>query len=448
MNSYYAKLHKDWSLRGWLDVPAIAVNHKNGQTKILNKKQFYVLKSCDGETNFNSLAFLPIHLEILERLIQFNIVCRCKKQEKIELFQYYKYIDIPFIKTIQWCITGKCNLKCIHCFMESPSGKYGEPSFESIKILIDQFEEANVINVALTGGEPFLRQDIMDIVSLLKEKRIHIEHIFTNGLLVTNKHLQKFKELDIFPSFQISFDGVGKHDYMRGTKGVEHTVINAIQQIQKAGFHVIVSTSIDKRSIDCLISTYELMRQLKVKSWRISTPQESGNWKGNQTALSLEELNRELHIIWKRWNDDKQPFAIQLGGFFSGKKGDKNPILNKKFTAASIDCKTCKEQAYLLPNGTLLPCAGYVDSIIEKTMPSLFENHLLDVWKCSNLYDIANLTKQDILKENKECRDCEVFSECGSGCRASALVETGKILQKDPVACTMWKNRFRDRYHV
>ncbi|MEJ2488407.1 MAG: radical SAM protein, partial [Sulfurovaceae bacterium] len=260
MSSYYAKLHKDWVLRGWLDMPMVAVNYKNGQTKILDKKQFYVLQSCDGKTNFKSLAFLPIHLEILKQLIRFNIVYKCKKEEEIEPLQHYRYSNTPFIKTVQWCVTGKCNLKCIHCFMESPSGKYGELSLKDMKKLIDQFEEANVINVILTGGEPFLRQDIIDIIIFLKEKRIRVEHIFTNGLLVTDKHLKSLKELEVNPCFQISFDGVGSHDYMRGTKGIENKVIKSISQIQKAGFHVIVSTSIDQKSIDCLDLTYELMK--------------------------------------------------------------------------------------------------------------------------------------------------------------------------------------------
>lgn len=450
MSRYFVRLQSDWLLRGWLDMPMAAVNHKNGKVKKLDKRQFYILQSCDGKTNFNSFAFLPTHLEILKQFIHDGIAHECIENDEIEPFQYYRYSNTPFIKTVQWCVTGHCNLNCLHCFMESPSGKYGELSFEAMTKLIEQFEEANVVSVVLTGGEPFLRRDIIDLISLLRKKRIHIEHILTNGLLVTDKHLSKLKELGISPSFQISFDGVGSHDYMRGTKGIEQNVIKSIERIQKAGFHVVVSTSIDKKSVDSLGFTYELMKQIGVRSWRISIPQETGNWKDTKTALSLDELSQKLHAIWMRWDNDERPFSIQLGGFFSsGAKNnnkDKISIKKAKFTPDSIDCQTCKEQSYLLPDGILLPCAGYVDTILEKTMPSLLEKRLINVWRDSNLHDIANLTKQDILNKNQECAKCDLFGECGSGCRASALVETGDIMGKDPITCAIWKNGHRHQF--
>ncbi len=446
MSKQFAKLTKNWLLRGWMDEPLAIVNCINGFTRQLNKKQFYVARSCDGKTNFNSYAFLPTHHAILEEFINKGIVEECSDNDFIEAFQEYKYTDSPCVKSIEWSITGHCNLNCLHCFMESPSGKYGELPFKDICKIINQFEQANVISVMLTGGEPFVRSDILDIITLLVEKKIHISYIFTNGLLITDKHLTVIKQLGIAPVFQVSFDGVDAHDYMRGTEGIEQDVINSIRQLRNTGFHVVVSTAIDKKNVSHLNDTYELMKDLDVQYWRISSPEESGNWKTTTTALSLEEEDMLLRPILNRWLQDEKPFGLQLGGFYRSNQSSTEVHIEPKYTLDSFDCATCRNQSYLLPNGTLLPCAGYVDTIVEDKMPNLFQKNLSDIWTKSYLQEIANFKKKDILAMNQECVECELFEDCGIGCRASALTETGNLMAKDPISCMIWKNGYKRQY--
>ena len=65
-------------------------------------------------------------------------------------------------------ITEWCNLHCAHCFVSA--GRYGDTmSLESIRdILLPRLKECRVVNVTLTGDEPFAHQYIIEIVSLYK----------------------------------------------------------------------------------------------------------------------------------------------------------------------------------------------------------------------------------------------------------------------------------------
>jgi Predicted Fe-S oxidoreductases len=462
MAGRFAKLKQDWFLRGWTDAPLTAANWVRGDVRLLDKKGFYIAESCDGNTNFDSLAFLPEHQALLEVFIKEGIAETCREGDAVEPCQRYRKANNPRLAGIHWCVTGFCNLKCRHCYMESPSGRYGELPFQDMVRLIEQFEQANVLEVSLTGGEPFMRKDILDIVTLLAKKKIWLSQIYSNGLLITEEHLQEINNLGFSPSFQISFDGVGAHDQMRGTQGIEQTVIKTIQRLRASCFPVVVATSIDKTNITRLADTYELMKELDVQLWRIASPQESGNWRGNTTALSLDEEANVYKPLLKQWLNDGKPLNINLAGFFRGtqarkelgeilksSEGDSGLIMpeegedSSNYTPDSYDCGMCREQPNLLPDGTLIPCPGYADSNLQRLMPNLLHEDLSSVWNKSYLREIVDIKKKDLFIKNPECAGCQLFKKCGIGCRALALTKTGDLMAKDMVSCDLWKKGYK-----
>lgn len=453
MAGRYVKLKKDWLLRGWTGTPMTVCNWATGDIRQLNKKGFYAAGACDGETDFNSLAFLPEHLAIIDVLISEGIAEECRKGDSIDPAQRYRKANNPCLAGIHWCVTGLCNLRCLHCYMESPSGRYGELPLADTKRLIEQFEQANVLQVSLTGGEPFIRNDILDIIALLAGKKIWIGQIFSNGLLITQEHLQVIKGLGFSPGFQISFDGPDSHDHMRGVKGTGPGVLEGIRSVLSAGFKVTVATSVDRMNTGRLADTYELMKDLHVQAWRIARPQESGNWTEAATALTLHEESEAYKPILNRWLKDGRPFYIQLGGFYRGGPAPEGEISGRdqlrqqiNYTPENYDCGSCREQPNLLPDGTLVPCPGYVDSILQDQMPNLFCEGLSSVWTKSLLREIADIKKKDILARNPECSGCSQFKHCGCGCRALALNRTGNLMARDPVVCELWKEGYKKQF--
>ena len=268
--AFYARLGEEWLLRGWADVPWSIVNWRTGDCLRLQKDGFYVAQSCDGQTDFSSLAFLPWHIALLDKFIADGIVIVCNAPETLETVQQYRQAKNPMIRGIHWAITGRCNLHCRHCYMDAPSGQKVELAFPDMELLINQFEQANVSAVSFTGGEPFMRKDLVQLVERLTQKRIRLVDIYSNGMLITETKLQELKALGVQPLFRISFDGYGTHDQMRGTPGAESLVLDTIYRIRAAGFEVSVTTSVDRTNISSLMTTYEQMKELDLYSrgWR------------------------------------------------------------------------------------------------------------------------------------------------------------------------------------
>jgi radical SAM protein with 4Fe4S-binding SPASM domain len=440
-------------------MPTVAVNWTTGEQRKLNGTAFYVAEHCNGETNFGSLAFLPEHQGVLQKLIDEGIAEECRQGDSIEGWQRYRKAANPRFSGIHWCITGHCNLNCRHCYMEAPEARYGQLRFEDMARLIDQFEQANVLEVVISGGEPFVRKDLLDIFQLLARKKIRVSEIYSNGLPISDAHLARIKEMGFSPMFQISFDGVGCHDQMRGKAGIEQGVIDAIGRLRRAGFSVAVATSVDEVNIARLPDTYELLKRLDIQAWIVSAPVESGDWKGTKTAVSLDALAAAYEPLLIRWIEDNRPFAIFLGPIFRGRQGgsesgavEADPALgveiqtHSKFTADSYDCGACREQPNLLPDGRLFPCPGYVDSLLQDQMPNLFQHELSSLWRQSLVRQLADMKKRDLLAANPGCAVCDNFEECGMGCRAVALRLTGQLMARDPAHCELWRKGYKRRF--
>lgn len=136
-----------------------------------------------------------------------------------------------------WFITSECNLRCNHCFYyRQLSSKRDELSFKEIEKVIAQLPP--LLSVSLTGGEPFLREDLADITRLLSEKNIAQNiMLFSNGFN-TEKILGKSREIlsacrkaNVF--ITVSLDGFEKeHDEYRNMAGCYKSAAETIKGLK------------------------------------------------------------------------------------------------------------------------------------------------------------------------------------------------------------------------
>ena len=117
-------------------------------------------------------------------------------------------------------ITERCNLACVHCFINQPAANRAararELTLAEIRAILDQMAEAGCLNLLLTGGDPLLRPDFAEIYRHAKQKGMLVT-LFTNGTLLTPQIADLLAELP--PHFlEISLYGHSPETYERVTQ--------------------------------------------------------------------------------------------------------------------------------------------------------------------------------------------------------------------------------------
>lgn len=139
--------------------------------------------------------------------------------------------------------TFRCNLACSGC---GRIREYRDVLDKELSLAecLGAVEDAGAPVVSVTGGEPLLHPEIGQMVARIVAKRRFV-HLCTNGLLLQNS-LGEFQPSP-YLSFVLHLDGLaGWHDRFAGREGAFDTAIAALRAAKRAGFRVLVNTTIYK----------------------------------------------------------------------------------------------------------------------------------------------------------------------------------------------------------
>lgn len=446
----YAILKEDWLLREWKESGPVLYNWKTGDIRPLGPEEFYVLRCCDGNHDFDSMAFLRRHKKKLEEYCLEGVAAYCGQGTSLSERQKYRQAPNHILLGILLSVTGRCNFNCRHCYMEAPKGLLGEFTKEELNELLRGMMDANVQEIALTGGEPLLCPHLYWFIRRLRQEYICLSEIFTNGALISEEFLLFLKELGCYPVFKVSFDGAGAHDYMRGKKGAEEETLRGVRLLLEHGFKVVIVSCIDKVAARQLPQTFDLLRDMGIDQWWISEPVETGNWKGNNSGLTLEEMTNCMEYILRRWAKEGRPFHLRLWLYGRYYKKEEGPFFVRQPVSKSDQdylCASSQFFACIQPDGVMIPCAGYIGSYVTKDMPNVKEVSISEAWEDTRLRKICDIRKAEIAKENKECRTCKYLYDCAGGCRSAAITRTGNVWIKDPLTCQVFREGYRERFY-
>ncbi|SFG13365.1 radical SAM additional 4Fe4S-binding SPASM domain-containing protein [Desulfotomaculum arcticum] len=449
----YLRLKDKFVLRGWEGIPYGMTDTGTGRTMLLDTITFQAASFCDGKTDLASPLILPAHKEAIDKLVKEGIAGECAGGEGLAGHQKYRRTEARFADSVHWSITGKCNLRCRHCFLSAPQAKYGELTTEQCLEIIDQIAGANIGKVSLTGGEPLVRRDFWQLVDALREKRIAIHQLYTNGVLVTDELLQQLQTRGIKCGIYLSFDCCGCHDWLRGVTGAEQAAIAAIKRARRHGFEVGIETALHKDNLNKLAQTYELLKALGISSWKISPTMSVGNWahEQGQYDIPIKDLYDAYLQLIKKHHGDGAPFALMLGGFYyCGKENDQYiiPLIKYDGTEKALRqtvCRSCRINLYIMADGRLLPCIPMTGTYMEKEMPNLLTTTITEAMNSSRYFDIIDTRLEKLFRENNECAGCEHKLKCGMGCRANAINCSGSFYGVDAGSCYFFKNRYEEK---
>lgn len=449
----FFKLRPNLAVRSWSKMPYSIANLSTGQVFPISDIQFQALSFCDGLTDSNSLFLTPTHKKIIKEFTDYGLVETHSQKSRLNADQTYKSFDNEYVYLAHWSITGNCNFKCRHCYLSAPHAKFGQLSKNQCLDIISQLAECGIMNVSLTGGEPLIRKDFMDLIDEFNRKNIIIDSIYTNGALVNEYLLNELEERNVRPMFSLSFDGVGWHDWLRGVNGAEKMAIDAIKLLNKKGFAIDVEMCIHKYNAHTLEETVNLLSKLGVKSIKTNPVGNSGEWLNEcgKHDLSRQELYDIYLDYIPKFFKAGSPITLHLGGFFYCKKGSTDYYLPaKKFdgTEKALSCKLCdhaKNFMYICADGQLLPCMSLCGTPIKEKKTYITKTPLRDALKSSHYLSLVNHSLKELLEKNPICNDCEYKLTCGGGCRASAVMTNGNYLDCDAAICDIFKKGYIEK---
>ncbi|MDR3200552.1 MAG: radical SAM protein [Spirochaetales bacterium] len=449
----YAHLNSPYALRGWKDLPYGVTDTLRGGVRRLSAEGGALCEYLDGEIDLSLVILTPGQQKILDEAVEKGVVSLSEHNRPIEDWQKRRESSGHFLRSIHWSITGGCNLACKHCYMSAPHNRYADLDTSECLSIIKQFVQANVTSVSISGGEPFTRKDFWQIVDALASEHIPVTALFTNGLLVTDDVFDALEKRNMHPEFYISFDGLGRHEWMRGG-GTEEKTLAVLKRVLEKGYRLSVETAVHSGNIDVFRDTYELMKSLGVHGWKVSSLYESGEWTENKNeALSLETHLAAYMDMMDLYMKDGQPMLIQLDGFFMGSAAGSRsvPYLGDMSgdPLRRHSCLFCRTQPNLLPDGRLIPCPPMNGTCVEKDMPNLLETPLVEVYSRieNNFFRLVERRAADIIQLNEECRSCDYRIECKGGCRGLALLNGNGVTGRDPIACRFFKEGYRKRVY-
>ena len=139
---------------------------------------------------------------------------------------------------VVWNCTRRCNLRCIHCYAGSDAGAApNELSTDEAKRMLDDLARYGVPAILFSGGEPLVREDLMELVSYARDLG-HRPTLSTNGTLITDQVARQIKQAG-FTYVGISLDGIGEvNDHFRGVRGAFEKAVAAFRRLKDVGQRV------------------------------------------------------------------------------------------------------------------------------------------------------------------------------------------------------------------
>ena len=450
-NMFY-RLKSDYALRGWEKMSWVLVERPWNKVYNLSKEEFQVLLLCDGATELGGK--LPVELELTLK--------RCEEKKWIERYEFacplekdqrYEYYKNRYVHMVFWSVTGKCNFRCRHCYMDAPDAALGELSTEEALNLIDQMAACGVLRVDITGGEPFVRKDFWKLVDHIVSYKMTIGMVYTNGWLLDDYILNEFERRKLKPEFSLSFDGVGWHDWMRRVPGAEKAALRAMQLCKDRGFRTNVEMCVHRGNKKVLSRTVDILRQVGAHALKVSGVTMTDLWRINNkgNALTQEEYLEAMLEYIPRYYEAGCPIDVMLGGVIYLHPNGHYELISDRYdgTEKTLNCYLCgtaRWSSYITPEGRLLPCIAMTASSKQFCFPKVQEIGLKQGLSSSYYMKFVDGRVKDLLSANPECAACVYRLKCGGGCRAGALLSDDcDLMGCDRSMCAMWKNGYAER---
>lgn len=326
-------------------------------------------------------------------------------------------------------LTKKCNNNCQYCYNVWKANK-SYPNYElstqEWKKIIDKIaEETKPKIIALSGGEPLLRNEFFEILKHINKKGIKTT-LITNGTLLTKEVIIKCLDYGVI-NFELPLlsDKPEIHDALTRNKGSWDKVIQNIIEIKKQGGSLAVVFVIVKLNVNRVKETMKISIALDADSILANRFNVGGE--GIKYKEAISPSPQELDKAYSEINALAEEYEIRVN---SGIPVPRCILDTSKYQHINFyDCPHGQDYAYYAvdPAGNVRPCNH--SSLI---LGNLLNQTISDITNSKACIDYFHGCP-------KECKGCQLENECQGGCRAAAEVYYGEFRKLDPFVADNFK---------
>lgn len=310
------------------------------------------------------------------------------------------------IRDISFEITQRCLNHCIHCSSCSNSLCKQHIDYETICKTIDDMPKIGVKRVCLSGGEPFLHQDLKNIVSYIKKLNMEV-NIYSSGIIEADGKIayistDEFKDLRENGLSKIMFNlqshEASRYDKIMGTTGRFDIVKKSIENAIEAGIYTEIHFVPMKINIADIDGIVELAREMNVNKVSFLKLVPHGRADENKHLVQLsEEETIKLRNKLSKINSETIRIGIPLSLDF-----------------ASDFCHAASSKLYIKFDGTVYGCEAFkyiqqLDGEKNVIQPNnIFETSLLEIYNSSKYLKATQKFVKKYSSLNSKCESCPV----------------------------------------
>lgn len=321
--------------------------------------------------------------------------------------------DKSRLNSVDLEFSGRCNLRCAHCFAALSQKDMGREILEKVFAGIDALDP---VSLTLNGGEPLLNPLLPEALRQARARRLRVT-VMSNATLATEETADLLKDNTV-AKVQVSLDFFEEtHDAIRG-RGAFKRAVNGIKLLVSRKVPVSIAALVQESTAGRVEEFRNFcLGELGASAMRFSSVSLIGSARDSPELELSAAKTKELY--------NKGLIAAP---------GDGDGVIARLTGGRNFYCKAGVSQCFIAADGRVYACHYFQN--IGESMGSLADKPLETIYRD---YQDSRAVPVDLdWSRLEKCKACVHFAKCLGGCRARAKILSNKWYDPDPFSCGIY----------
>ena len=319
-------------------------------------------------------------------------------------------------------LTYRCPLQCPYC--SNPLDLQKESAELSTADWIRVFEQSREMGAAqlgFSGGEPLVRQDLIELIRKGRELGYY-SNLITSGIGLSEHKIADFREAGL-DHIQVSFQASNEelNNWIAGSKKAFAQKLAMAREVKAQNYPMVLNFVTHRHNIDQIDKIIELCIELKADFVELATCKHYGwAWENRDQLLPSREQMERAEAVTNRYREQLAAEGNPMRLIF---------VTPDYYEDYPVACMSGLGRVFLTvtPDGTALPC--HSARILPMQFPNVKDFSIEDIWQRAESFN--HFRGDDWMQE--PCKSCDRRAEDRGGCRCQAFMMTGDMHATDPL---------------